>query len=86
VDYGQLPPEHRRKDYLFAAIVRALAGDIYIAEWAKDAVADEAALEPLRATLQQRSPRVGDVVHYVSYGTQGGEYGRECRAAVVNRS
>lgn len=26
---------------------------------------------------------VGDIVHYVSYGTPGGEYARECRAAVV---
>jgi hypothetical protein len=23
------------------------------------------------------------MVHYVSYGTPGGEYGRECRAAVI---
>jgi hypothetical protein len=23
------------------------------------------------------------MVHYVSYGTPGGEYGRECRAAIV---
>jgi len=28
-------------------------------------------------------PSVGGIVHYVSYGTPGGEYGRECRAAVV---
>lgn len=28
-------------------------------------------------------PRIGDVVHYVSYGTPGGEYTSECRAAVV---
>jgi hypothetical protein len=28
-------------------------------------------------------PTVGRIVHYVSYGTPGGEYGRECRAAVV---
>jgi hypothetical protein len=28
-------------------------------------------------------PRVGDIVHYVSYGTPGGEYGKECRAAVI---
>jgi hypothetical protein len=25
----------------------------------------------------------GAVVHYVSYGTPGGEYGKECRAAIV---
>ena len=28
-------------------------------------------------------PTVGRIVHYVSYGTPGGEYGSECRAAVV---
>jgi hypothetical protein len=28
-------------------------------------------------------PEIGSIVHYVSYGTPGGEYGRECRAAVV---
>lgn len=29
------------------------------------------------------TPRVGRIVHYVSYGTPGGEYGRECRAAIM---
>lgn len=28
-------------------------------------------------------PSIGRVVHYTSYGTPGGEYGRECRAAIV---
>jgi len=28
-------------------------------------------------------PTVGRIVHYVSYGTPGGEYGQQCRAAVV---
>ena len=28
-------------------------------------------------------PSVGRIVHYVSLGTPGGEYGKECRAAVV---
>ncbi len=28
-------------------------------------------------------PSVGRVVHYVSYGTPGGEYGSVCRAAMV---
>ena len=28
-------------------------------------------------------PSVGRIVHYVSYGTAGGEYLQECRAAVV---
>ncbi len=27
--------------------------------------------------------QVGDIVHYVSYGTPGGEYTSECRAAVI---
>ena len=29
------------------------------------------------------TPSVGRIVHYVSYGTPGGEYGKECRAAVI---
>lgn len=28
-------------------------------------------------------PTVGRVVHYVSYGTPGGEYASECRAAII---
>jgi hypothetical protein len=31
----------------------------------------------------ERGPRVGETVHYVSYGTPGGEYTKECRAAIV---
>lgn len=29
------------------------------------------------------NPSIGRVVHYVSYGTPGGEYTSECRAAIV---
>ena len=29
------------------------------------------------------APSVGEIVHYVSYGTPGGEYAKECRAAIV---
>jgi hypothetical protein len=28
-------------------------------------------------------PTVGRIVHYVSYGTPGGEYTQQCRAAIV---
>jgi hypothetical protein len=28
-------------------------------------------------------PSVGRIVHYQSYGTPGGEYASECRAAIV---
>lgn len=28
-------------------------------------------------------PTIGGIVHYVSYGTPGGEYGKECRAAII---
>lgn len=31
-----------------------------------------------------QKPSIGRIVHYVSYGTPGGEYGQECRAAVIN--
>lgn len=29
------------------------------------------------------TPSIGRIVHYVSYGTPGGEYTSQCRAAVV---
>lgn len=31
----------------------------------------------------QSQPSVGRIVHYVSYGTPGGEYPSTCRAAIV---
>jgi hypothetical protein len=31
-------------------------------------------------------PSIGRVVHYVSYGTPGGEYTSECRAAIVTET
>lgn len=31
-------------------------------------------------------PRLGELVHYVSYGTPGGEYTAECRAAFVTQT
>lgn len=30
-----------------------------------------------------QKPRIGDTVHYRSYGTPGGEFKAECRAAMV---
>ncbi len=30
-----------------------------------------------------QQPSVGRIVHYVSYGTPGGEYQSECRAAII---
>lgn len=30
-------------------------------------------------------PSVGRIVHYTSYGTPGGEYGQECRAAIITQ-
>lgn len=29
------------------------------------------------------TPSIGRIVHYVSYGTPGGEYTSECRAAII---
>jgi hypothetical protein len=29
------------------------------------------------------NPGIGEIVHYVSYGTPGGEYPSVCRAAVI---
>jgi len=28
-------------------------------------------------------PSIGRIVHYVSYGTPGGEYASQCRAAII---
>jgi hypothetical protein len=36
-----------------------------------------------RRPMTEQRPSVGRIVHYVSYGTPGGEYGKECRAAIV---
>lgn len=33
--------------------------------------------------MAEQTPSVGRIVHYVSYGTPGGEYTSQCRAAVV---
>jgi hypothetical protein len=37
----------------------------------------------MSAQSNQQKPSVGRVVHYVAYGTPGGEYPSVCRAAVV---
>lgn len=31
-------------------------------------------------------PSIGRIVHYVSYGTPGGEYASQCRAAIVTET
>lgn len=31
-------------------------------------------------------PSVGRIVHYVSYGTPGGEYSKACRAAIITET
>ncbi len=33
--------------------------------------------------MQIRMPRLGDPVHYRSFGTPGGEYAPRCRAAII---
>ncbi|XUM01218.1 hypothetical protein ACQ86F_31560 [Streptomyces venezuelae ATCC 10712] len=33
--------------------------------------------------MPEPTPAVGRIVHYVSYGTPGGEYSSKCRAAIV---
>jgi hypothetical protein len=33
--------------------------------------------------MAEQKPSVGRIVHYVSYGTPGGEYASQCRAAIV---
>jgi hypothetical protein len=36
--------------------------------------------------MSKQIPSVGRIVHYVSYGTPGGEYESECRAAIVTKA
>ena len=33
--------------------------------------------------MSEQIPSVGRIVHYVSYGTPGGEYESTCRAAII---
>lgn len=33
--------------------------------------------------MSEQVPSVGRIVHYVSYGTPGGEYPSTCRAAII---
>lgn len=33
-----------------------------------------------------QQPSVGRIVHYVSYGTPGGEYTSQCRAAIITEA
>lgn len=37
----------------------------------------------MSAQSNQQKPSVGRVVHYVAYGTPGGEYPSVCRAAII---
>lgn len=36
--------------------------------------------------MPEPEPSVGRIVHYVSYGTPGGEYTSQCRAAIVTEA
>lgn len=36
--------------------------------------------------MTEQKPSVGRIVHYVSYGTPGGEYPSVCRAAIVTEA
>lgn len=33
--------------------------------------------------MSEQTPSVGRIVHYQSYGTPGGEYTSQCRAAII---
>ncbi|MCZ4557956.1 RyR domain-containing protein [Rhodococcus maanshanensis] len=87
VPYHQLPAFQRAKDRLFVGIVRALAAEAPPAdtEPALEVVVPAAVEEPARppAPADPMRPTVGRVVHYQSYGTPGGEYLPEPRAAIV---
>lgn len=61
-----------------AVVVKTCTSIGQLEEWIADRPTGAASRTPA-----SRKPRVGDIVHYVSYGTPGGEYGSECRAAIV---
>lgn len=84
VPYDELPLAQRHKDALFAAIVAALAPPA--AQPVTLADIAEAALAPYTGQVTRTTPRLGDVVHYVSYGTPGSEYESVCRAAIVTEA
>jgi hypothetical protein len=56
-------------------------------EQQKPAYLDGTALMPFQSLSVKEpweaAPFLGASVHYVSYGTPGGEYGKKCRAAIV---
>lgn len=59
----------------------AEAAEKFIEAWEKQAKRPVVWQQDMQ--IEPRSPRVGDRVHYVSHGTPGGEYLKECRAADV---
>jgi hypothetical protein len=65
----------------------ALFGSRYYSDRAMRLLRRQAARQPPGRHGQRQhggmQPSVGRIVHYVSYGTPGGEYGQECRAAIV---
>lgn len=73
VPYAQLPAEQQVKDHLYSAVVRAAAGAL-----APDPIGGGSCY--LTNGVQ---PTVGRDVHYLSYGTPGGEYKPAHRAAKI---
>ncbi|WP_261665431.1 RyR domain-containing protein [Deinococcus sp. Marseille-Q6407] len=91
VPYDQLPPEQQLKDHLYLSVVKAAAGaldsgaaELKAATFQHTAVVNFASPQPEGAQLTGGVvPTVGRDVHYVSYGTPGGEYKPAHRAAKI---
>ena len=75
VPYAELPPEQRRKDALYLAMVKTAAG----------VLAPQPPATPAEGTYLTNGvqPTVGRDVQYVSYGTPKGEYKPAHRAAKI---
>lgn len=94
VAYDQLPTHVRRRDELITTIVSVLAADMPAAARPEPAPADtdeppspDGGHDPVSMVWESPGrPAVGEMVHYVSYGTPGGEYSSQCRAATVTEA
>lgn len=62
----------------------AVSGEYVTEKYAKENPDTTVTEHAVVASAARHDPLVGKIVHYVSYGTPGGEYTSECRAAILS--